>query len=88
MALFAWWFFFILIGALIGQSRGRVGSGVIWSLLLGPFGWLITAMLSDLRSHCPCCFGAVDGEATRCRHCGVAFADLVVKENLPTSENP
>jgi hypothetical protein len=31
----------VLIGAAIGESRGRMGAGAIFALLLGPIGWLI-----------------------------------------------
>ena len=37
------------VGALVGRRRGRVGSGVVWGLMLGPLGWLIVALLDGLR---------------------------------------
>jgi hypothetical protein len=63
------WIFCILIGALIGQYKGRVGSGVVWSLLLGPIGWLIVALMKDLRRKCPHCAEAIKPEAKICPHC-------------------
>jgi hypothetical protein len=38
MELLIYWILIILIGALIGRSKGRVGSGIVWSFLLGPIG--------------------------------------------------
>lgn len=40
------WFLLItgLIGAAIGQSRGRAGAGFLWGILLGPIGWLIVIL--------------------------------------------
>lgn len=46
---FGYWllYFFIaiLVGGLIGHKRHRVGFGVVLSLLLGPVGWLIVALM-------------------------------------------
>jgi hypothetical protein len=61
MEYFIGWVLCVLIGALIGKYKGRVDSGVIWSALLGPIGWLIVALQQDLRQKCPECGGEVDG---------------------------
>ena len=37
--MFWWNLAFVAIGALIGWWRGRLFEGVVWSLVLGPFGW-------------------------------------------------
>lgn len=59
-----------LVGALIGRSRGRIVDGLGWGIILGPIGWLITALLSDRRQKCPLCGGVVNPGASRCCHCG------------------
>lgn len=78
IAVITWLVFWTLLGALIGKQKGRADSGVVWGLLLGPIGCLITALLPDRRKvyRCPACFGEVDGEASRCRHCGIVFGDF------------
>ena len=42
--LIAWQVFFVLVGALLGWWRGRTMAGIIASLVLGPFGWIIPFM--------------------------------------------
>ena len=59
-----------LIGALIGKRRGRPISGVVWGFLLGPLGWIIVALLKDLRPKCPLCGAAFVPGSLRCCHCG------------------
>jgi hypothetical protein len=62
------------IGGLIGRWRGRPGSGVVWGLLLGPVGWIVTAMLKDMRPKCPDCGGVRVEDARKCRFCGTVLA--------------
>ena len=39
-----------LVGYAIGERKGNVATGIILGLLLGPIGWLVTAMcFSNLR---------------------------------------
>jgi len=61
-----------LIGAAIGQKKGRAGAGFFFGLLLGPIGWLIVAVGPDITSGrmCPACKGKVPEGATKCMHCG------------------
>jgi hypothetical protein len=59
-----------LVGALIGRSRGRLVDGLGWGIILGPIGWLIVALLKDLRPKCPHCGSAFNPGASRCCHCG------------------
>jgi len=60
----------LLIGALIGKAKGRVGAGVFWAFLLGPVGWLIVAAGPNLKPKCPYCKGTVIPSAVKCRNCG------------------
>lgn len=64
------WILCILIGAVIGKRRGRAGSGVVWSALFGPLGWLIVLLLEDRRPKCPHCRSVYNSGASRCCHCG------------------
>lgn len=37
-----WWnLAFVAVGALLGWWRGRLMLGIVWALVLGPFGWII-----------------------------------------------
>lgn len=63
-----------LIGSLVGLARGRLFFGFFLGLLLGPIGWIIVALCTDLRHKCPACFGSIDPRATVCRHCGTRLA--------------
>ncbi|WP_266160770.1 hypothetical protein [Dyella silvatica] len=40
-ALFWWSVGFVVVGALLGWWRGRLAEGVIWAVVLGPFGWFV-----------------------------------------------
>lgn len=82
MSEFVIWFcvgfiFFGAIGVLIGQRKGRPLAGMVWGMLLGPFGWLLMALLphsgAAKRRACPHCGGVVALEQTRCNHCGNAI---------------
>lgn len=77
------WIVCIVIGGLIGKHRGRVDSGVFWSAILGPIGWLMVALMEDLRPKCPLCRGVVAEGASRCMHCG---GGLVVASGLTRSD--
>lgn len=53
-----WWLiglsvFFVAIGAAIGFAKGRVVAGVVWSAVLGPFGWLVVALMSPVPKQPP-----------------------------------
>lgn len=59
-----------LIGAAIGQKKGRLGAGIFFGFLLGPIGWLVIAVGPDNRRKCPECKGVVPEGARKCMHCG------------------
>ena len=42
-----WWIFCGILGGAIGATKGRGAAGLIWGLLLGPIGILITLCLSN-----------------------------------------
>lgn len=42
-----------LIGAAIGQRKGRAGAGFFFGVILGPIGWIIIAVGPDLRQKVP-----------------------------------
>ena len=65
--------FSVLVGALIGKHKGRIASGFVWSLLLGPLGWLIVALMKDLRPKCSECGGVVVSGARKCKNCGATL---------------
>ena len=59
-----------LVGYAIGERKGNVATGIILGLLLGPIGWLVTAMcFSNLRK-CPFCSEDIKPDPKVCRYCG------------------
>ena len=60
----------LLVGALIGKAKGRMSGGILWSLLLGPIGWLIVAVGANTKPKCPYCKETVIQGALKCRNCG------------------
>ena len=66
-----------LVGLLIGKPKERGCAGFCLGLLLGPLGWIITALLSDDRPRCPECLDVVNDYAKKCKNCG---ADLTLVE--------
>ena len=70
MELIIWLVVGALVGALIGQAKGRPGAGTAFGLLLGPIGWLITALGPNLKPKCPFCGGEIVEGAIKCKNCG------------------
>jgi hypothetical protein len=42
------WVFSVVIGCLVGAAKGRIGSGMVWSLLFGPVGVIVVLCLPNL----------------------------------------
>jgi len=70
------------IGGLIGGYRGRKSDGLMFGLLLGPIGWIITALLPESGAKCPECLGVVPAAAKRCKHCGAGLTKRVEEKEL------
>jgi hypothetical protein len=68
-----------LIGFLIGNSKNAVGQCVFLSILLGPIGWLICALLPGDFRKCPFCAENMKPEAKVCPHC---------QRDIPKAEPP
>jgi len=68
-----------LIGAAIGQQKGRVAAGLIFGLPLGPLDWLLVAVGPNLKPKCPHCGGVIMEGATKCKHCGSVLNNKKVK---------
>ena len=80
MALIPWWpliwlnVISILGGLAIAWYRGSgYGKAVLWAMILGPFGWLVSWYAVPLARTCPRCGKPGEVRARRCRHCGCAL---------------
>lgn len=69
MELVILWIIFGLIGAAIGQKKGRPIEGFFAGLLLGPLG-LIYIIVKKPKWKCPECGGTIDKDVRKCKHCG------------------
>jgi hypothetical protein len=69
MEIIILWIIFAIIGALIGQKKGRPLEGFFAGLLLGPIG-LIFIIVRQPKWKCPECGGAIDKNVRKCKHCG------------------
>lgn len=72
-ALFLWCVWCI-IGGLICRGKHRVVDGIMWGLLLGPFGVIIALFLGDAWPKCSACRRHVDPDASVCPFCNQPLA--------------
>lgn len=63
------------IGMVIGSRKGRVMAGLLWSMLLGPIGWLLVGFGPNLKvgdaiaKPCPHCRQLIARTVAECPHC-------------------
>lgn len=87
------WIVSVVIGGMIGSSKGKTGLGIGLSVLLGPLGVIIMLFVGADREKveenqianesmrkCPFCAELVKSEAIVCKHCG---KDLPAPEPSP-----
>ena len=77
IATLATFIFFGAIGYLIGAKKGRPLAGLVWAMLLGPFGWLLVFLLPAARAPatapgipCPHCGADLPPRSPQCAKCG------------------
>jgi hypothetical protein len=68
------WIVCPIVGAFIGNARGRALGGFLAGLLLGPLGLIVAFMLKPMGRECASCRGIVPAQATKCLHCGSDLA--------------
>ena len=44
------WLIFATIGGIIGHHKGRLAMGIVWSLILGPLGILVIALMPKTQA--------------------------------------
>jgi hypothetical protein len=64
------WLISAVVGAIIGNNKGRPAAGAIYGLLLGPLGWIVILIAPDVRPKCPECGGTTVRGAQKCMNCG------------------
>ena len=71
--LAAWMIGGALMGAIIGNWRGRLVAGLIWGALLGVIGWALVGFGPDARkpksAPCPYCLQPMPLLQRECAHC-------------------
>ena len=82
------WFIFwlgvnFLVGYAIGKPKNAVAECVLFSILLGPIGWIIAAVSRGNVRRCPFCAEDVASKASVCKHCG---RELPVGSGAGTSQ--
>src|SRR4051812_342433 len=58
-----------LIGYTIGKPKNQAASSGFICILLGPIGWIISALAKGDLQRCPHCAEEVRGDARVCRFC-------------------
>jgi hypothetical protein len=67
-----WTIINLVIGYLIGSRKNMAGLCMFLCWLLGPIGWLISALLEGGKK-CPACKETIKQDAIICRHCGLSL---------------
>lgn len=77
-----------LVGVLIGQAKRRVFAGTALGFLIGPLGWLITALLpagaDSAQAACPFCLGPLPLKQSECAHCNRRVVWVAGKARKPS----
>lgn len=63
-----------LVGYFIGKAKGAVAMGIFLSLLFGPLGWIVMALIGSSSRRCHLCNKGIGAEPLVCPHC---HGDLV-----------
>ena len=76
----------VILGTWLGARRGRILSGLVWSLLLSWLGVVIVLCLRDLsKVQCPRCAERSRSEAVVCRFCGASLVSPDALLETPVS---
>lgn len=69
MTLIVLWLLAAAVGALIGSAKRRGPAGLLYSLALGPLGWLLIALAEGHGRRCPFCRKWYDEQTLVCPKC-------------------
>ena len=58
-----------VIGYCIGKRKAQTVLGILVSVLFGPVGWVLAALLPNLQRKCPSCAEPIDDAADICPRC-------------------
>jgi hypothetical protein len=79
MQLIIWIVVGTVVAPLIGQAKGRVGAGAFWGFLLGPIGWLITALGLNKKPKCALCGGEIIEGAIKPKNFGSDLKNVITR---------
>jgi hypothetical protein len=65
------------IAMMIGNTKGRPGTGTTLAWLFGGMGVLLTLAIQGDRKECTACYSLIRGAATVCAFCGEPQLDLI-----------